>query len=292
MWQNATLLVWGRRQTPGAVSPGGSCRVAARAARDDLQPEACVKPAPTLLGTGLLPGSAAEAEGLGAGHRCRPWQHVGWAQHVGQMHPVETPGMLWRCSQLGDARRAGFAVSVPCLWQLPVQPCAPTALPPAHRSPPKAGAGSGGSCSPGQGDPARFSSLLAPKSLPRARGLWLPLPQPCGAPEPGGTPRCGGGAERVAWPQRQPAPAESTALAFQSLGLPLGAAENKQTRHRRAGLRTHCLLVLITQECLGCGVLLFFLRLAPPSLCLPPKAPRGGLPVLPARAGCCAVPRG
>lgn len=66
-------------------------------------------------------------------------------------------------------------------------------------------------------------------------------------------------------------PMESTALAFQSLGLPLGEAENKQSRQRRAALLTYSLLVLITQECLVCGVLLFFLRLAPPALFLPPK---------------------
>lgn len=99
----------------------------------------------------------------------------------------------------------------------------------------------------------------------------LLLPQPCKAPEPGGIPRCSGWAEWVTWAWRQLAPIESTALAFQSLGLPLGEAENKQTRQRRAGLLTYCLLVLITQECLVCGVLLFFLRLTPPSLFLPPK---------------------
>lgn len=90
-------------------------------------------------------------------------------------------------------------------------------------------------------------------------------------PQPSGPPRCRGWAERVTWPWGQPAPAESTAPAFQSLGLPLGEAENKQTRQRRAGLLTYCRLVLITQECLVRGVLLFFLRLAPPSLFLPPK---------------------
>lgn len=99
----------------------------------------------------------------------------------------------------------------------------------------------------------------------------LLLPQPCHAPQPGGAPRCSAWAAWVTRPRGQPAPTESTALAFQSLGLPLGEAENKQTRQRRAGLLTCCLLVLITQECLVCGVLLFFLRLTPPSLSLPPK---------------------
>lgn len=69
-----------------------------------------------------------------------------------------------------------------------------------------------------------------------------------------------------AWALQTDSPqTSSNVIAFQSIGLPPGEAENKQTSHHCTGFLTLCILVLITQECLFCGVFFLVKAYSPPS---------------------------
>lgn len=173
--------------------------------------------------TGVILGSAGGDEGLGAGH----WFSSCQLAVPGMDAPHRIPRDAAVLLPAGNAQGGG---SKPGLAQVICAICPSL-------------------CSPGYGEhsPDQDIPLLLSLSPSSSAGL---VAVARGAPGSGeGTPRLRDG------PSGSPGPGQSQHWQRAVLGhvraLALGEAEKNQSRQRRAGLRL--LLVLITQECLGCG---------------------------------------